>query len=98
MGVGLGLGFLLIAVPVPRDDTSERSSTLVWLPPAPNPSAEEMRTLSSERSDLRDAGLLLRRLAAGDFRSAASRIWLAVGFPRALLGAMWRAVTPEREV
>ena len=83
------------AVPVPRDVTSERSSTLVLPPSAPNPSAEEMRTLSEERSDLREAGLLLRRLAAGDWCSAAYRIWLAVGFPRALLGAMRRAVMPE---
>ena len=83
------------AVPVPRDVTSERSSTLVLPPSAPNPSAEEMRTLSEERSALRDAGLLLRRLAAGDWCSAAYRIWLAVGFPRALLGAMRRAVAPE---
>ena len=83
------------AVPVPRDVTSERSSTLVLPPSAPNPSAEEMRTLSEERSDLREAGLLLRRLAAGDWCSAAYRIWLAVGFPRALLGAMRRAVAPE---
>ena len=83
------------AVPVPRDVTSERSSTLVLPPSAPNPSAEEMRTLSEEHSALRDAGLLLRRLAAGDWCSAAYRIWLAVGFPRALLGAMRRAVAPE---
>ena len=83
------------AVPVPRDVTSERSSTLVLPPSAPNPSAEEMRALSEERSDLREAGLLLRRLAAGDWCSAAYRIWLAVGFPRALLGAMRRSVAPE---